>query len=351
MTDNYLLTNKTAQRLYFEHALKLPILVFHPYNSPYETQPSNAYEALLKHDKGLRILMRQCGVDEKYIDGDASDFEKFRELCRAMPSCVGNPLYMLLHMELKLLFECDLAIDLENCEQIWICVNEKIKDCILSGRSLYEKIEYIPYYSACLDELGEIDSCDALAETIRCDVEKAAQHGCFTAFVKVVPDFERPNPYLVDVILKKVSSAAHISLEERNTLEVQIDRIVGTECVCRDWLILFDFDSDVSSTVEYLKKSNAISKYDKAIRIDVDKCLDTLDGGIRAYARVTSLGNSFVLAYCKGDTSDIARCDCLRRAICSMLGEIFEKNEYFEDYDFLCRVLENIVYYNLKNKA
>ncbi len=350
MTENFLLTNKTAQKLYFECAAELPILVFHPYDSPCQTSPSNAYEALLKYDKGLLSLVRESGADERYIDGDASDFEKFRELCRTMPSCIGNPLYMLLHMELELLFDCDLALDLENCEQIWLCVNEKIKEYILNGRSLYDKIEYIPYYSACSDEIGVIDSCNMLEEVICSGIEQASHHGCVTALALTASDFERPNPYLVDGILKK-ASASPLSLTERNTLDMQINRIIGTECVCRDWLMLFDFNSDISSTVEYLKKSKALSKYDKAIMIDVDKCLDTLNECVRSYARITSLGNSLALAYCKGDTSDVARCDCLRRAICSVLGEIFEKNEYFEEYGFLCRVLENIIYYNLKNKV
>ena len=37
--------------------------------------------------------MRSNGVEEKYITGDASDYEKFEKFAQTLPRAIGNPMY------------------------------------------------------------------------------------------------------------------------------------------------------------------------------------------------------------------------------------------------------------------
>ena len=45
--------------------------------------------------------MRSFGIEEKYITGDATDYEKFEAFANVMPYLIGNPMYHWSHLELK----------------------------------------------------------------------------------------------------------------------------------------------------------------------------------------------------------------------------------------------------------
>ncbi len=57
----------------------------------------------LAYDHYKWRLMRQCGIDEKYITGDASWLEKFIYYAKRLQS-PGNPLYQWTRMELEIYF-------------------------------------------------------------------------------------------------------------------------------------------------------------------------------------------------------------------------------------------------------
>lgn len=55
--------------------------------------PRNPADLLrLGADPALCRLLRACGVDEAYISGGASDYDKFLALAAALPLCEGHPL-------------------------------------------------------------------------------------------------------------------------------------------------------------------------------------------------------------------------------------------------------------------
>ncbi|MFA6948947.1 MAG: glucuronate isomerase, partial [Eubacteriales bacterium] len=97
MGKNFLLEGDTARALYFNYAAKLPIIDYHCHVSPREIacdkRFANITELWLGGDHYKWRAMRSCGVDERYITGDASDYDKFRAWCRIMPKLIGNPLY------------------------------------------------------------------------------------------------------------------------------------------------------------------------------------------------------------------------------------------------------------------
>ena len=82
--ENFLLQSAAAERLYHDHAAKMPIIDYHCHVSPKEIYEdkrfSNITELWLSGDHYKWRLMRSNGVDEYYITGDADPFEKFMTL-------------------------------------------------------------------------------------------------------------------------------------------------------------------------------------------------------------------------------------------------------------------------------
>ena len=79
--EDFLLSGKVAEKLYHEYARELPILDYHCHISPREIYEDRSFENItqvwLGADHYKWRLMRANGVDERYITGDASDWEKF----------------------------------------------------------------------------------------------------------------------------------------------------------------------------------------------------------------------------------------------------------------------------------
>lgn len=105
ISENFLLTNHTAVKLYHQFAEHLPIIDYHCHLSPKEVAEDKHWENLtqiwLYGDHYKWRAMRTNGIDEKYITGNASDREKYDAWVRTVPKTIRNPLYRWTHMELK----------------------------------------------------------------------------------------------------------------------------------------------------------------------------------------------------------------------------------------------------------
>ena len=130
--DNFLLTSERVRNIYRHHGDDLPNIDFisniNVDDLATNKRFSNITELFIDSNKKMRQAMRYSGVDEKYITGSASDFEKFRAFCGVMPDLLGNLVYMQRHYELKFYFDCDLKICPENCEQIWNVTSEYLQN-------------------------------------------------------------------------------------------------------------------------------------------------------------------------------------------------------------------------------
>jgi glucuronate isomerase len=71
--------------------------------------------------------MRWCGVDERFITGDADDYDKFVAYASSLPFAPGNPLYHWSHLELQRYFDCDLPISSKTADDIWQLCNDKLR--------------------------------------------------------------------------------------------------------------------------------------------------------------------------------------------------------------------------------
>lgn len=108
MGEDFLLSNDIAKKLYNDYAKDMPIFDYHchliPEQIAKDIKYNNITEIWLYGDHYKWRAMRSYGIDEKYITGDASDFEKFKAFATVMPYLIGNPIYHWSHLELKRYF-------------------------------------------------------------------------------------------------------------------------------------------------------------------------------------------------------------------------------------------------------
>ena len=84
MDENFLLQTETAQKLYHEHAAKMPIIDYHCHLIPKMVADDYQFKSLteiwLGGDHYKWRAMRTNGVDERFCTGkDTSDWEKFEK--------------------------------------------------------------------------------------------------------------------------------------------------------------------------------------------------------------------------------------------------------------------------------
>lgn len=141
--DNFLLTNKTAEKLYFNYAKDMPIFDYHchlPEKQILANEGFNdVYEIWLAGDHYKWRLMRNYGMNEEYITGNKSNKEKFIAYCTVLGTAFGNPLYHWSQVELKDFFNCEIEINEENAELIWDWCNDYIKLNNITPQKLIEQ--------------------------------------------------------------------------------------------------------------------------------------------------------------------------------------------------------------------
>jgi glucuronate isomerase len=139
ISDNFLLENKTAEYLYHNYTKHLPIIDYHCHLPVDEIATNKNFENLTKiwlnGDHYKWRAMRANGVSEKYITGEASDWEKFLAWAKTVPYTIRNPLYHWTHMELKSPFGInDRLLNEDTAKDIWEECNE-----LLNTKEFYAK--------------------------------------------------------------------------------------------------------------------------------------------------------------------------------------------------------------------
>jgi len=128
---SHLLTSKLAETIYTSIE-GLPIVDYHTHLPADEIlndhQFENIWELWLKHDHYKWRLMRGCGVEEKFITGDASPYEKFHAFASILPLAIGNPVHQWAHMELEKIFNITIPLNAETAEGIWNQTNSELSD-------------------------------------------------------------------------------------------------------------------------------------------------------------------------------------------------------------------------------
>jgi glucuronate isomerase len=145
ITEDFLLQTKTARHLYHEHAEKMPIYDYHCHipagQIAADHRFDNLTQAWLYGDHYKWRAMRTNGVAEKYITGDAGDYEKFEKWAETVPCCLRNPLYHWTHMELMKPFGVrDKLLSSETAREIYESVSEMLRSAEFSVRNIMRKM-------------------------------------------------------------------------------------------------------------------------------------------------------------------------------------------------------------------
>lgn len=121
--DDFLLGTDVARELYHDHAEYMPIIDYHNHLSPKQVaedfRAENIAQLWLGGDHYKWRAMRAAGVDERYITGDASDWEKFAKWAETVPQTIRNPLYHWTALELKRYFGVDTLLKPETARDIY----------------------------------------------------------------------------------------------------------------------------------------------------------------------------------------------------------------------------------------
>lgn len=144
LDENFLLQTETAQTLYHEFAKDMPIIDYHNHLLPDQIAQDKNFENItqvwLYGDHYKWRAMRANGVDEYYITGAASDWEKFEKWAETVPYTLRNPLYHWTHLELQRYFEIHEVLSSANAKKIYDECNAKLQTKEYSVQGLLRKM-------------------------------------------------------------------------------------------------------------------------------------------------------------------------------------------------------------------
>lgn len=232
MDKDFLLTGDIQKKLFHDYAEDEPIFDWHCHLSAkeiYENKaPENIYDLWLTGDHYKWRAMRSCGIDEKYITGDAEPFEKFKAFAHTLTLAVGNPLFHWSHLELQRYFGVTKVLSEDTAKEIWDETRAVIEKGGFTPRDIIKKSNV---YALCTTD----DPCDSLEwHTKLCEDGYS---------VKVLPAF-RPDKALgveangFTAWLDNLSKAAEIKIESYadmcEALEKRMDFFKSMGCVASD---------------------------------------------------------------------------------------------------------------------
>ena len=140
MDKDFLLNTEEARKLYHKVAEKQPIIDYHCHLNPREIYEDIRYENItqvwLGGDHYKWRLMRSAGVPEKYITGDASDWEKFEKFAEVLGKSIGNPIYHWSHLELRRFFGYEGILNKRTAKKVWELANAKLQSKGYTSRGL-----------------------------------------------------------------------------------------------------------------------------------------------------------------------------------------------------------------------
>ena len=398
INDSFMLKSNTAKEIY-EAVKSLPIIDYHCHISPKMIAENykfkNAYELFLGGDHYKWRQLRTNGIDEEYITGNASDYDKWLAFAKIMPGLIGNPLYHWTHLELKRYFDVDEALCEANAKEIWDKVNTRLAQDEYSAQGLIK-----------MSNVEVICTTDNPYDTL----EYHKQLKDFS--VKVIPAFRPDIDNIKDDITERMDyfhengcRLADHAVDKMD--QATIDNLVflGREYAKRGWVWQLHIGALRNNNTKMFKKLGPDTGFDSIndfeIARGISKILDRLDSenalpktilyslnpkdnyvlgtmlgnfqgdGIRGKlqlgsgwwfndqrdgmeAQMQALANLGTLSTFVGMLTDsrsfvsYTRHEYFRRILCSLLGKWVEEGEYPCDMDTVKKIASDICYYNAK---
>ncbi len=217
MDKDFLLSTDSAKTLYHTYAEPMPIVDYHCHINPQEIYEDRKFDTItqvwLGGDHYKWRQMRSCGVDERYITGDASDREKFQKWAEILPKLIGNPLYHWSHLELQRYFGYTGHLNGNTAEEVWNLCNEKLHEDSMSVRNLIRQ-----------SNVKVICTTDDPADTLEWH-KKIAEDSTFE--VKVLPAWRPDKAMNIEkpdfaAYMAKLSAASGVEIKDFASLKTAL---------------------------------------------------------------------------------------------------------------------------------
>jgi glucuronate isomerase len=147
LSDDFLLQTETARTLYHQHAAAQPIIDYHCHLPPDQIAQNRQFDNItqiwLYGDHYKWRAMRANGVNERFITGEASDWEKFEKWAETVPYTVRNPLYHWTHLELRRYFGITELLNKASARRIYDQCNALLQTPEYSVQGLLRKMNVV----------------------------------------------------------------------------------------------------------------------------------------------------------------------------------------------------------------
>ena len=255
---------------------------------------SNLTELLgIGQHSGLSDMMRMSGVDEAYVTGGASDYDKAEALFRVFSLWMGHPYVSAVQEVILRLTGHGFPLSIASLPEIWQAVAKSLMEiqpsvsdlsrlfgidrmtCLLTPVQFEQMPQrdmvdggislclHIP--RAALDTLWEksvtrqITPHNALndaTEGMTAYLDTLAARGCRGVAVNMAEEacFVKPNPYTPAQAMLRLQKGERLEERERSLVLFQTVRMLGGECLRRGWtMTLLDPQPQVSTAlISYL---------------------------------------------------------------------------------------------------
>ena len=403
MDSDFLLQTDTAKKLYHDYAKQVPVLDYHCHLVPKEIAEDihfkNMTELWLGADHYKWRVMRSNGVDEYFITGDAPDEEKFHAFAKALPNCIGNPMYHWCHLELQRYFGINETLSEKNWKEIYDKCNEILQKPEMSAKNLIQK----------LGEVSGVTITDftTLKEALGKRLDYFAERGCVVSdhgldYAEFCPLSEEEENALV----KKSLAGETLTEEELKQYRTMCMLFLGAEYKKRNWVMQLHYGAKrennelvfksaganagidcinpkgfVAEVADFMNALNREGNLPKTIIYSLNPTDNALIGtmigcfqgdGVRgkiqqgaawwfndhkygmeehmkSLASLSLLGNFVGMLTDSRSFISYPRHEYFRRILCNYIGNLVENGEYPEDYDLLGEIVKNISYYNAVN--
>ncbi|HOO83009.1 MAG TPA: glucuronate isomerase [Prolixibacteraceae bacterium] len=213
MDEHFMLNSKSAQRLYHEYAKDMPIIDYHNHLPPHEIAGNvnfkNLTQIWLYGDHYKWRAMRANGVDEKYITGNTTDYEKFEKWAGTVPYTLRNPLYHWTHMELQRYFGINELLSPKTAKSIFNETESLLQQPDFSVHSLLTRMN-----------VDTLCTTDDPADDLQFHLQLAKEKNSFKVLPTWRPDkaMNAENPQLYNDYLTKLGQAANIEIKTASDL-------------------------------------------------------------------------------------------------------------------------------------
>ncbi|MBQ8689327.1 MAG: glucuronate isomerase [Clostridia bacterium] len=320
INDGFMLKSNTARQLY-EAVKGLPIIDYHCHLDPAmianDYKFRNAAELFLGGDHYKWRQMRSFGIEEKYITGDAADYEKFAAFASVLPYLIGNPIYHWTHLELKRYFDIDEPLTPESCERIWNRCNECLTRDEYSAKNLilrsnvevvcttddpadtlehHERLQGFackvlptfrpdravdidkPAFMGYIEKIG-VKSYDELVAWIKARIEHFNSHGC-----RLSDHGLEYMPYAVGdaaAVFEKKMSGEELTKTEINVYKTALIQVCAKEYARLGWTMQLHIGPMRNNSTQMFNKIGADAGFDSMNDLTVaeplSRFLDSLD--------------------------------------------------------------------------